>query len=109
MRITPWPTFSVTQQKSCAKKTWQQITHPDDLSADEALARKVLAGELPHSFANETQAPSAWNFLIARVFRHLLALKITRFARENHQCVASRKSRAKSLASQARRKYRHLR
>jgi len=29
-------------------KTWQEITHPDDLSADESLAKRVLAGELPH-------------------------------------------------------------
>jgi PAS domain S-box-containing protein len=27
--------------------TWQQITHPDDLAADMALAKRVLAGTLP--------------------------------------------------------------
>ncbi len=30
------------------KLTWQQITHPDDIEADMALGKKVLAGELPH-------------------------------------------------------------
>jgi PAS domain S-box-containing protein len=28
--------------------TWQQITHPDDLLADQGLANLVLAGKLPH-------------------------------------------------------------
>lgn len=28
-------------------KTWQELTHPDDLAADKALAQRVLARELP--------------------------------------------------------------
>ena len=28
-------------------RTWADLTHPDDLSADEALFRRVLAGEIP--------------------------------------------------------------
>ena len=29
-------------------KSWQELTHPEDLAADESLAGRVLAGELPH-------------------------------------------------------------
>ena len=30
------------------EKTWQDLTHPDDLERDRSLGRQVLAGELPH-------------------------------------------------------------
>lgn len=29
-------------------KTWQQITHPEDLALDQELGQKVIAGEMPH-------------------------------------------------------------
>src|SRR3954467_15777148 len=31
-----------------SKLTYQQITHPDDLAADERLAAKIACGELDH-------------------------------------------------------------
>ncbi|MGN6527307.1 MAG: PAS domain S-box protein [Burkholderiaceae bacterium] len=31
-----------------AARTWQELTHPDDIEADLALAQRTLAGGLPH-------------------------------------------------------------
>jgi PAS domain S-box-containing protein len=28
--------------------TWQQVTHPEDIESDQALAQKVIAGEMPY-------------------------------------------------------------
>lgn len=30
------------------RRTWQEVTHPDDLNKDTALAKAVIAGKIPH-------------------------------------------------------------
>ena len=83
--------------RSCGERTFQDVTHPDDVEADVALVREVLVGRPPRLPDGEALHPHATAARCGRRCRSRSCATPT-----GSRCTSSRTSRTSPSASTSR-------